>query len=137
MTKVSMSTRLAAPADAVWQLVGRFNALPDWHPAVEKSELTEEGQVRRLGLVGGGTLVERLEHKDDKERVYSYTIEQAPLPVADYRAEIRVREEDDGSTTVEWAGEFTPKGAPDADATKVVEGIYQAGLDNLRKMFGG
>ncbi len=37
---------------------------------------------------------------------------------------------------VKWSGEFTPSGASESDAIAVIEGIYQAGLDNLKKMFG-
>ena len=55
MTKISMTTDLDVSADEVWKLIGGFNALPDWHPEVEKSELEEEGQVRKLSLAGGGT----------------------------------------------------------------------------------
>ena len=136
MPKVSMTTPLNVTADQVWQLIGGFNALPDWHPSVEKSELAEAGQVRTLHLVGGGTIVERLESADDNERVYSYSIESGPLPVAGYRATIRVRDED-GKATVEWASEFTPSGASESDAVATIQGMYQAGFDNLRKMFGG
>ena len=82
MAKVSMSTPLGVSADQVWQLIGGFNTLPDWHPAVEKSELEEAGQVRRLSLAGGGEIVERLEKVSDNERVYTYTIESGPLPVS-------------------------------------------------------
>ena len=57
MTKVSMNTKLNVSAYEAWRLIGGFNALPDWHPAVEKSELTEEGQMRTLSLAGGGTIV--------------------------------------------------------------------------------
>ena len=48
MTKVHVSTQLNAPAAEVWGLIGRWNALPDWHPAVLKSELSEDGKVRRV-----------------------------------------------------------------------------------------
>ena len=136
MAKVSMSTPLNVTADQLWQLIGGFNALPDWHPAVEKSELAEEGQVRTLHLAGGGTIVERLESADDNERVYSYSIESGPLPVAGYKATIRVRDQD-GKATVEWSSEFSPSGASEGDAVAAIQGIYQAGFDNLRKMFGG
>lgn len=139
MTKVSMSTKLGVPAQRVWDLIGGFNALSDWHPAVEKSELEEEGKttVRRLTIAGGQTIVERLEHKDDKERLYSYSILSGPLPVADYVATLRVREDDDGGCTVAWSSEFNPAGAPEADAAEVIRGIYQAGFDNLKNIFGG
>lgn len=46
MAKVSTSSRLMAPAETVWELIGDFNALADWHPAVEKSELDEGTHVR-------------------------------------------------------------------------------------------
>ena len=76
-----MSTDLNVSADKVWKLTGGFNALPDWHPAMEKSELEEEGQQRRLSLVGGGTIIERLENVDEDSRTYSYTIADS-TPVA-------------------------------------------------------
>ncbi len=136
MAKVSMSTKLSASADQVWQLIGGFNALPDWHPAVEKSELTEEGQERTLSLAGGGTIVERLENMDDGSRTYTYAITDSPLPVANYRATITVTGEGDEST-IEWSSEFDPMGAAEGEAADVIRGIYQAGFDNLQKMFGG
>jgi len=136
MTKVSMSTNLNVSADQVWKLIGGFNALPDWHPAVENSELTQEGQTRTLSLAGGGTLVEKLEKVDDGARTYTYSIVDGLLPVANYTATIKVSGEGDNST-IEWSSEFEPAGAPEQDAMKAIEGIYQAGFDNLKKMFGG
>ncbi len=72
MTKVSMNTSLNASPEKLWEMIGGFNTLPDWHPAVEKSELEEEGSVRRLSLAEGGTIIEKLEKIDDNERLYSY-----------------------------------------------------------------
>ena len=68
MAKVLISTILNASAGEVWKLIGGFNALPDWHPAVENSELTEDGQSRTLSIAGGGTIVEKLENMDDASR---------------------------------------------------------------------
>ncbi len=67
-----------------------------------------------------------------------YSIVESPLPVGDYLATLRVRDRDDGaSCTVEWSSEFEPVGAPEPDAVKVIEGIYQAGFENLKRIFGG
>ncbi|MCG8380573.1 MAG: SRPBCC family protein, partial [Proteobacteria bacterium] len=118
-------------------LIGGFNALPDWHPAVEKSELQEEGSQRTLSLAGGGSIVEKLEKLDDNERVYSYEIIDSPLPVANYKSTLKVIEQGDGKATVEWSSEFDADGAPEQDAIDVIQGIYQAGFDNLKKIFGG
>ena len=137
MAEVKMSQDLPVPAQVVWGVIGAFNGLPDWHPAVEKSEtVTKDGvKTRTLHLAGGGEIVERLEVVDDKERTYSYAIVSGPLPVADYTATIKVREAGMGCS-VEWSSDFTASGAPESDATAAIRGIYKAGFENLKKMFG-
>ena len=139
MSKVSLTSNLPATPDAIWKLVGGFNALPDWHPAIAKSEITTEGNTtfRRLTLAGGGSILEKLEKSDDDEHRYSYSILESPLPIANYSATIRVTEAAGGGSTIEWSSEFEPSGAPETDAVQVIQGIYQAGFDNLKKMFGG
>lgn len=137
MAKINMKTNLNVAADEVWKLIGGFNTLPDWHPAIEKSELEEDGRMRRLSLTGGGTIVEKLEQLDDSERVYTYSIIDSPLPVSNYTATIRVKEDGEGKTTVEWSSEFEAKGAAENEAMDVIAGIYQVGFDNLKKIFGG
>jgi Polyketide cyclase / dehydrase and lipid transport len=139
MAKVNLSQDLPVPAQAVWSVVGGFNALPDWHPAVAKSDTKTDGgaKVRTLTLAGGGTITERLEQVSDKERAYTYSILSGPLPVANYSATIRVRESDSGSgCTIEWSSEFTPSGAPENEAVAAIRGVYEAGFENLKKMFG-
>jgi hypothetical protein len=138
MTKISQSTRLGVPADRVWNLIGGFNALPEWHPAVKASRLDNGGRVRQLDIAGGGSLTEKLEKFDDQQHVYSYSMVQGTLPVADYRATIKVSEAEDGKgCTIEWSSEFLPSGASESDVAAAIEGIYKAGFENLKKMFGG
>ena len=140
MPKVSSSTELPVPAKTVWDVIGNFNALPDWHPAVEKSEIKKEdgSTLRKLSLLGGGTIEEKLEQIDDKERLYTYSILSGPLPVSNYTATLRVRDSGNGKgCTVEWSSEFEAKGAPENDAVAAISGIYEAGFENLKKMFGG
>ena len=93
--------------------------------------------MRRLSLAGGGTVVEKLERLDDSERVYSYSIIDSPLPVSNYTATICVKKNGEGKTTVEWSSEFEAEGAAENEAMDVIADIYQAGFDNLKKMFGG
>ena len=140
MAKVNMSTNLAVPAQTAWAMIGGFGALAKWHPAVAKCDESREGgaTMRRLTLAGGGTILERLEQKNDKERTYTYSIVEGPLPVADYTSTLRVREGKNAqSCTVEWSSDFEPKGASESEAVKVMQGVYAAGFENLKKMFGG
>ncbi|MEU5959044.1 SRPBCC family protein [Streptomyces sp. NPDC047525] len=37
------SSVFTSSADQTWAVVRRFNGLPDWHPAIRASEITEGG----------------------------------------------------------------------------------------------
>lgn len=144
MAEATKSIELNAPAGRVWELVGDFNSLAQWHPGVEDSQLNradddeDGGETHRtLRLAGGGQLRERLEDSDDQEMFYSYSIIDGPLPVENYTATLQVRETGGESCRVEWTGSFDPSGASEADAVRILESVYTAGLENLRKQFGG
>lgn len=44
MLEVKLSVELGSPADKVWNVVGNFNGLPDWHPCVD-AEATDRVQT--------------------------------------------------------------------------------------------
>ncbi len=134
---VNSKTHLHVPAEKVWQFIGQFKRFADWHPAVEKSELEQGGKVRRVSLVGGGTIVERLERTDDETFTYRYSIVDSPLPVTNYVSELRVVKDESGKgCQVEWSSEFDPLGTSPPDAEKVIRDVYEAGLKNLQALFG-
>jgi hypothetical protein len=112
--------------DALWKKVGGFCGIGDWHPAAEKCVLSADGKQRTISLKGGGTLVEGLESVDDANHTYTYTILSGPLPVANYHSTISVLPDAKGSS-LKWVGKYDAKGASDADAKKVIDGIYEAG----------
>jgi uncharacterized protein YndB with AHSA1/START domain len=136
MAEVSVSTRISAPADEVWRLVGGWNALPDWHPAVEKSEVEQGSNLRHVRLADGTEITEQLENIDADERTYTYSITSSPLPVTNYRSTITVRSEGNTST-VEWSTNFEPLGVPEADVVRSLSDFYRAGLENLKKLLSG
>ncbi|MDJ0949013.1 MAG: SRPBCC family protein [Alphaproteobacteria bacterium] len=139
MTKVSTSTKLPVSADTVWQMIGRFGAMAEWHPGAISSEEKEEGgaTIRETTIPGGAKLVERLEQIDEQERACTYSIVSGPLPVANYTATISVRAEDANNCTVDWSSEFEPAGVGEDRAVAIVREIYETGFENLRKMYGG
>ncbi len=136
MARVSMSMQVNAPPERVWRLIGGFDALPDWLPPVIRSETGEGGRLRHVTLADGAVLTERLLSFSESDRSYAYAIIGGPLPVAGYRATLRVRpgEEESGSV-VEWSSEFEPAGAPEADVVALIRGVFQAGFDQLGKVF--
>jgi len=126
----ALDSAITAPStlapDALWKKVGDFCGIGAWHPAIEKCALSADGKQRTLSLKGGGTIVEALEKMDDSAHSYTYTILSGPLPVANYHSTISVSA-DAGGSKLTWQGKYDAKGAPDADAKKVIDGIYAAG----------
>jgi len=132
MAKASTSIEVAVAPDAVWNLIGGFDSLPDWLPYIPESELSEGGRVRQLANPNGEAIVERLMAFDERQRSYSYAILKAPFPVTNYLSTLRVVAVDGGrKSRVEWSGEFTPNGVSDQEATAIFQKIYEDGLKAL------
>jgi len=137
MSNVSMKLDLPIGADELWEAIGSFGKLSEWHPAVETSDLEDGGRRRRLALVGGGEIVEELKVLDPDAHLYSYSILSSPLPVANYVSTLKITPTEDGKCTVQWSSDFEADGVPENDAVNVITGIYEAGFESLKKMFGG
>jgi hypothetical protein len=134
--EVSKQLDVAASPDQAWAAVGEFCGIGDWHPAIEKCELSNQGKdtIRTLSLKGGGTIVEKLVKWEPKKHSYTYAIVSSPLPVSDYISTLSVKPEGRGSRLV-WKGKFTPVG-DEAKAKDVVAGIYTDGLAGIAKKAG-
>ncbi len=146
--KVTEQISVNAPADKVWALIGNFNALQKWHPAVAESPAdkgNEEGSVRQLKLKGGGQLTETLEAHDASKMRYSYRAKDGgALPVTNYTSTITVKA-DGGKSLVEWRGAFyrgypnndPPPDQNDEAAVRAVTGVYQTGLAQIKALAEG
>ena len=132
---VSYQHDVAKSAAAVWEILGNFNGLNNWHPAVSASDLTgsgtQPGDVRVLTLADGAKITEQLQSYDSTAMSYSYSIEESPLPVRNYLSSIRVEESSTGNSRISWTSTFDADGAADDEAKSIIQGIYEAGLGNL------
>jgi mxaD protein len=140
---VSKSAEFAVPVAKLWETVKAFDGLHTWHPAVEKTDMkkgegNKVGSVRALTLGGGGGVVtETLVRYSDSGKRMTYKIDDSPLPVQAYVSTIAVKPTATGGSKITWSSTFKAKaGAKDADAKKTIEGVYQGGLDNLKKLLG-
>ena len=140
MAKVSMQTTIPASADEVWRTISDFNGLPKFVSAITASSMEGSGvgALRTLTLQDSDApVVEKLESLDEQARSLSYSIIQSPLPLADYLATVEVRQLDEKQCEIKWWSTFEPKGAPEAEAQKIVEGVYTMAFDGLKKIYGG
>jgi mxaD protein len=144
---VTKIVSIDAPAAKVWDAAKDFNALNTWHPAVATDEIVEGknnavGAVRLLTLKGGGTIKEKLLSYDSAGRTFKYAIVEGVIPVSNYTSTFTVKAAGDNKSTVTWSGHFQRKNVGDNPGDKeddktakgAITGVYQSGLDNLKKM---
>jgi NADPH:quinone reductase-like Zn-dependent oxidoreductase len=141
---LSRSTVIDAPVEVVWHLLRDFNSHAAWHPAIAASRIEAGeagdvvGAVRAFRLSDGSRLRERLIALSDRHRELTYCLLEAPLPLDDYVATMRLRRVTDGDRTfVQWESRFRPpEDRAEALARLVAGDIYEAGFAALQRHFG-
>jgi mxaD protein len=148
--KVVKTVNIQAPVDKVWNTIKDFDSLNKWHPTFARDEIVKgddnkPGTVRKLTIKDGPSFTEELLAFDEATHSYRYRIIESPLPLRDYVSHISVKPGAKGGSTVTWSGTFkrkstadTPPEAENDDAAvKLITGVYEGGLANLKKMLGG
>lgn len=131
MAKVHKTREFDRPADELWELIGDFHGLHRWVPGIDASEQLDGGERRKLSM-GGGHIIERL--LEQSERSYTYTIDEGPLPLEDYRSTLSVKPAGETRCVVDWEGTFEPaEGTPEEAAVQIVDMVYEGGLSGLSK----
>ena len=103
MPKVFVSSVVDAPAEKVWAVIRRFDAVVDWLPFVKSSPIEDGGDPTRVGCVrvlnqtDGEVFREVLVGLSDAERSYSYTFVSSPVPVRNHQTKLRVLPITDGN----------------------------------------
>lgn len=147
--KVSETVEINAPADKVWEVVGNFQDM-GWHPAFVKTEGeggNEVGAKRVLTVEGGGQIFEQLTKYNAEGKTLSYEITEVDVkvvPVTNYSAHLTVTPDGDKSK-VEWRSAFyrgyvnndPPPELSDEAAVKAITGVFQSGLEALKKKLEG
>lgn len=148
--KVVKTVNIQAPVDKVWNTLKDFDSLNKWHPGFAKDEIVKgennkPGAVRKLTVKDGPSFTEELLAFDEATHSYRYRIIESPLPLRNYVSHISVKPGAKGGSQVTWSGTFKrkstsdtpPEAENDAAAVKLITGVYEGGLANLKKMLGG
>jgi len=136
MAEVREQGELGAGADEVWKLVRDFGGFIEAMGVPVELAGEGIGQTRKISL-GSEPTVERLEERDDAARRLVYSILSGPLPVTNYLSTMQLSPIGDGRTRLDWSSTFDPgAGISEADASKVVSGVYKGGIGALQARFG-
>jgi hypothetical protein len=134
---ITVKKRIEAPGlpPEIWEVVGGFCAIKNWHPAVSSCEETKEGDAtfRTLTLKDGGKIKEKLTGTEDV--AYTYEIVESPLPVKNYKSKLWLEVDDEPDRTViYWQSDFDANGKSDEEAKKIITGILGDGVKGIKKV---
>jgi hypothetical protein len=140
MAKSYYSTVFDEPADVVWRLIRDFNAYPVWVDGAGTSEIEDGksgdtvGAVRHVVYQGRHIRQRLLAQSDvEREQVYAFA-EEGALPVANYRATIRVTPVVDGDRAfVDWWATFDCGLAQLEERTAFFAKSFAGWLESLRR----
>lgn len=130
---LTQSITIASDPAKVWALVGNFEEIAQWNPAVERSLAVDEnnGAPARLVIFKGdaGKEMDVLDARDDAHMTLRYHMASSSWPITHYQAELRVSPgAAPGTSVVTWHGMFdTPVEAPDPDSPPPPEGMPPRG----------
>jgi hypothetical protein len=142
MPRVFVSSVVNAPAEEVWSMIRRFDAVADWLPFVKSSPIEDGGDPTRVGCVrvltqtDGEVFREVLVALSDAERFYSYTFVSSPVAVRNHRTTLRVLPITDGNRSyVEWSSRFEIDPEHETQLVDLMDRNFLAGLRNLGRKF--
>lgn len=133
---VERTVILNATADEVWDFAGGWTSLDNIVPGAIASILSngnEVGSFRKVNLKGGGIVEETMITKSDTR--YTYIITKSPLPVSNYRSTLEVKDLGNGKSEFTWRSVFFADGVSNAEATNIIAGLYEGGLEVLQNKY--
>ena len=93
-----------------------------------------EGAARHCKMQDGADLTEELDVVDEANTTMRYDgHEPMPLPLENYVSTIKLSDDGQGGTDVDWSVTFDPKGASEAEVIGALQGLYKGGIAALDK----
>jgi len=130
MLSVTQTTTLSAPETEVWNLLGDFGSIAEWHPWVPNCTLSSDGQKRTIDL-GETKAVEVLLSEFNTALSHTYTVEESPMPIKNYRATLSIMALPTGCRLT-WTAKFEPL---DDSAAQQIERFFKKGCEALQARF--
>jgi len=139
MPEFTVSRRIDAPIEKVWEVLDDFGKIAEWSPGIKTSELTSDGPVgegatRNCNFVGLGAVNERIDRYVPNERMTVNLYETFKLPISGAVADFNLASVDDGtdltlhySYTLNRLGRVA-KGTTEKQMKKGINGL----ADNLQ-----
>jgi len=123
-----------------WSVLKKLGEIHKWHPSNVESSIEDNqpdglvGCIRRLTLADGAVVRERLLSVDDHNTALSYRFEEAPLPLDNYVATVRLASiTGQCKTFINWSASFDLQDLNTADHyQELIRGLIVDGHNSLQ-----
>ncbi|KAF2395229.1 SRPBCC family protein [Pseudomonas frederiksbergensis] len=140
MPMVEFSAVLDSDAGHAWSVLKKFGEIHKWHPSIVESSIEDNqpdglvGCIRKLTLADGAVVRERLLSVDDRNTALSYRFEEAPLPLDNYVATVKLAALTGQSKTfIHWSASFDLQDLKTAEQyQELVRGLIVDGHNSLQ-----
>jgi hypothetical protein len=138
MPEITETADIPVNTATVWQEIGGFGAVGDWHPMLERLDISTEGSraTRIARGKDGSKQVERLTQLNPSQHVYEYTMERSALPVRDYVGRFRVEPVGSDASRVIWSAQFELTDGGDGKTIEAVRQFLHAGTESIKTKYG-
>ena len=130
MATARAHTRIAKPADAVWEPITDPDGIVSWFPGV--SECTNADGVRHVRTSTGVEVDEEIVTNDSQLRRFQYRLVPGVVPVESHLATVDVLPDGDDASIVVYSVDVTP----DAMGASMQQSVAAA-LDGLKRHLEG
>ncbi|MDV9030589.1 SRPBCC family protein [Pseudomonas sp. RAC1] len=136
---VVSSVDIAAPASAVWSMVGNFAGFPVFIPALSHIEMTGSGvrSVRKKLFKDGHVVIEQLNSRDDEAMHMTWSLIYTSLNIGNLWAAMQVEHIDAQSSRATWTIQAEPwEGGPQAlpEFQAFLQGFADQAMGNVRNL---
>lgn len=114
---VVSSVDIAAPAEAVWNIVGNFAGFPVFIPALAHIDMTGSGvrSVRKKLFKDGNVVIEQLNSRDEQSMQMTWSLIYTSLNIGNLWAAMQVEALDAHRSRAVWTIQAEPwEGGPEA-----------------------
>ncbi len=141
MPMVEFSAVLDSEAGHAWSVLKQFGEIHKWHPSIVQSTIEGDqpeaivGCVRKLVLTDGAIVRERLLAVDDRNLTLSYRFEEAPLPLDNYVATVKLEPlTGQAKSFIKWSASFDVRDLATAQHYEaLIRGLIVDGHNSLQE----
>ncbi|GHD62187.1 MxaD family protein [Jeongeupia chitinilytica] len=131
--KIVLEQKFDISAEKVWGKLGTFCSIAHWQSLVRDCLVEErsDGIYRVVVMKNDTAYTERLETFSQSDRSFSYSILSGPLPVSQYRSELKIEARGAESKLI-WRAWYTVPEQGDGQKIKSdLEALFRNGINGM------